>query len=102
MNFKVIKFVYDAINQPSKLPEYVIIFGNLENGYGCKTEELKEVWTTAIRNSKTKAFGDISLYRNGKLIRAIHNANVPILYRRRDGYNYVCRKFNYSHLNIYL
>jgi len=76
----------------SKLP-YVIMFGNLEHGWVCTKDELKEFWGKAIRSSQNRHFGDVTLLYNGKLIRSINNANVKIL-DKEVRYKYNCNKYD--------
>ena len=40
---------------------YLILFGNREEGWECTKEELKECWGKAIRLSKYRTFGDVTL-----------------------------------------
>jgi len=79
---------------------FVIMFGNYETGWGCEYEDLKRVWGVAIRNSKSNRVGDVTLLKNGKLIRGVNNANMPILIKKhndpnRHG-NYECTYTKYD------
>ena len=57
---------------------YLILFGNQEADWECTKEELKSYWTKAIRCSKYKLYGDITLLYKGKIIRACHNLEKKI------------------------
>lgn len=96
---KVIYNVYRIDDKKKALLEYVIMYGNQEHGITCNADELKKVWNRAIHNSKTKTYGDVALFRYGKLIRGIRNAQTPILEKKHnipkyyDVWEYKCTKY---------
>lgn len=76
----------------SHLPGYVIQYVNTETGYLITTrEELLTRWKALVSMSFYR--GDIALYFNGTLIRAIWNAQQPILKQAE----YRCKYKKYSH-----
>jgi len=82
-----ISFVYQV--DKTKLDvEYVIMFGNMESGWGCTAKELKEVWKKALKCSMSISYGDITLLRKGKLIRGVQNIQTPILQKRHNNPKY--------------
>ena len=65
--------------------EYTIVFGNVEHGWNFKKEALVEAWRVGIHKSQSMAMGDVSLFKRGKLIRSLHNAEIKILYKKDYG-----------------
>ena len=88
----IVYFVYQ-IDSPFNYKEFIVMFGNKEHGFTCDREDLVELWARCIRWSKYNSFGDVTLLRNGKLIRGMRNAEVRILNKDND-YNYVVTKYN--------
>ena len=72
--------IYQIVDKhPEELPTYCILFGNREEGWCMEKDELIHFWNKAIRCSKSIHYGDVTLFKNGKLIRAVHNARERIL-----------------------
>lgn len=89
------------INNVYRIPEdspfnkgYKVIFGNAYYGYWCKDEkDLPLMWKRAIHQSRGYRFpGDVSLSKDGKLIRGMNNANVRIL-EKDATYKYQVNKY---------
>jgi hypothetical protein len=83
--------VYKLKDNILKSYEYIILFGNMEHAWTCNKDDLQGLWGKAIRNSKTISYGDVSLLHNGKLVRSVHNANIPIL--RKIEYKCIYKKY---------
>lgn len=58
---------------------YLILFGNREEGWQCSHEELKTYWRMAVKNSKYRHYGDVTLLYKGQIIRSVHNFQRKIL-----------------------
>ena len=82
---------YSLIDNPD-LKGYSILFGNVYWGYHiypCENEIeiLKELWNKSIHMSQSKRIGDVTLFYNCKLIRAVNNAQTPILRKKHNDPN---------------
>lgn len=73
--------ILDKYTKYNNLDDYMIVFGNREEGWNCNKEELPRLWSIAIRNSKTRYYGDVTLFYKEKLIRALHNAEKRLLWK---------------------
>jgi hypothetical protein len=70
----------NAYNLSDVYQGWTVKFGNAYYGY--YTENPKSVckmWAMAIRQSQGKYPGDVSLFKNGKIIRGMANGNAKIL-----------------------
>lgn len=76
--FKVYS-ILDHYSEYNNLEDYMIVFGNREEGWNCSKEELSLMWSKAIRCSKYRYYGDLTLFYKSKLIRGLHNAIEKLL-----------------------
>ncbi len=65
--------------ESNQLQDYLIVFGNQESGWNFSYDELKLLWSKAIRCSRYKLYGDVYLWYKCNCIRCIHNADEKIL-----------------------
>lgn len=89
-----ISIIFNVWSSESKASKtYVVLFGNKEHGYECELEDLPYLWSRCIRWAKYTSFGDVTLVKNDKCIRAMHNAERRIL-DKTSNYPYHVNKYN--------
>jgi hypothetical protein len=81
------------VNKKTLTNDYLILFGNREEGWNCTYDELKEFWIKAVKMSASIRVGDVSLYYKGKLIRGVNNFNRRIL-DKSD--NFICKYYKHE------
>jgi hypothetical protein len=72
--------IQNAYAMPDKYIGYAVKFGNAYYGYFTKNpNKVCKMWAMDIRQSQGKYPGDVTLFKNGKLIRGLNNGHTKIL-----------------------
>ncbi len=92
---KSIANAWVEFQKPSDINDYLILFGNRNEGWNVTKEELPFYWKLAVKSSSHVSYGDVTLLYKNKLIRTVNNFNNRLLDKSAT-YKCIYKKYNYG------